>query len=55
MVFDGKQTGINSLTPSNSSKGEGSEYFYTLDGRRLQGKPTKSGVYIFSGHKVVIK
>ena len=29
--------------------------WYTLDGRRLSGKPTRSGVYINNGVKVVIK
>ena len=28
---------------------------YTLDGRKLQGKPTKKGLYIHNGKKVVIK
>ena len=54
MVFD-DATGISSLTPGPSPKGEVSECFYTLDGRRLQGKPTKSGVYVNNGKKIVIK
>jgi hypothetical protein len=29
--------------------------WYTLDGRRLSGKPTRSGIYINGGRKVVIK
>ena len=29
--------------------------WYTLDGRRLNGKPTKKGIYIVNGRKVVIK
>ena len=41
------------------SKEPGSEAvadaWYTLDGRRLQGKPTASGIYINNGKKVVIK
>jgi hypothetical protein len=32
-----------------------SGYFYTLDGRRMDGRPTKKGVYINNGMKVVIK
>ena len=28
---------------------------YTLDGRRLNGKPTRKGLYITNGRKVVIK
>lgn len=29
--------------------------WFTLDGRRLDGKPTQKGLYIVNGHKVVIK
>jgi hypothetical protein len=32
-----------------------SDYWYTLDGLRLSGKPTKKGLYINNGNKVVIK
>ena len=46
---------ITSLTPIPSPKGEGREYFYTLDGRKLDGKPTKKGIYINGGRKVVVK
>ena len=52
---DGNTTGIISLTPGPSPKGEGSDYWYTLDGRRLSGKPSRAGVYINKGNKVVIK
>ena len=31
------------------------DVWYTLDGRKLQGKPTKKGLYIHNGRKVVIK
>ncbi len=30
------------------------DVWYTLDGRRLQGKPTTKGVYIIGGKKAVI-
>ena len=30
-------------------------HWYTLDGRRLNGKPAAKGIYIFKGKKVVIK
>ena len=29
--------------------------WYSLDGRKLQGKPTQKGVYINNGRKVIIK
>ena len=32
-----------------------SEVWYTLDGRRLDGKPTARGIYVNSGRKVVVK
>ena len=50
---DEETTGI-SLTPSLSPEGEGSGY-YTIDGRKLNGKPTQKGVYIMNGKKIVIK
>ena len=52
---EGVTTGIikTSLTPDPSPKGEGSIYT-TLDGLRIEGRPTKKGVYIKDGKKVVI-
>ena len=52
MVFDDETT---SLTPVPSPKGEGSDYWYTLSGTRLNAKPTQKGVYIHNGRKVVVK
>ena len=46
-------TGIRSITPAVSPMSDGS--FYTLDGRKLSGKPTQRGIYIVNGKKVVIK
>ena len=45
---DGETT---SLTPA-LSRGEGA--WYTLDGRKLQGKPTTKGLYIVNGKKVLL-
>ena len=42
-----------SLTSDSSPEGEGK--WYTLNGQKLNGKPTQKGVYIQSGKKVVIK
>ena len=50
---NGETTGIGSLTSEPSSNGEGS--IYSLDGRRLSGKPAQKGVYIVNGKKMVIK
>ena len=44
-----------SLTPAPSPTGEGSGYWFTLDGRKLDKKPTTKGMYIHNGHKAVIK
>jgi Leucine-rich repeat (LRR) protein len=38
----------------NSVKGQSEEWF-TIDGQKLNGKPTKKGVYINNGQQVVIK
>ena len=47
---------ITSLSPVPSPSREGSsQRWYTLDGRKLNGKPTKKGIYINGGRKVVIK
>ena len=51
---DETTTGIHSLTPDPSPKGEGSGY-YTLEGRRLNGMPTQKGIYIHNGNKFAIK
>ena len=34
---------------------KGGEYYYTLSGQRLTGKPTQRGVYIHDGKKIVVK
>ena len=52
LSFDfGDVTGIESLTPDPSPKGEGSEYF-NLNGQRVA-QPTK-GLYIVNGRKVIV-
>lgn len=52
---DSQDTGIRSLTPNPSPFGEGSAQWFTLDGRKLSGKPTAKGLYIYNGKAVVIK
>lgn len=52
--IQGQVTGISLIT-SSSPKSEGSHYFYTLDGRRLNGQPSQKGIYISNGIKVIIK
>ena len=43
-------TGINSITAD-----DGHADWYDLSGRKLNGKPTKKGVFIKNGNKEVIK
>ena len=47
---DGMTTGIRSLTPAPSPKGEGS--IYTLSGQKVQNP--KKGMYIVNGRKVLV-
>ena len=51
IVFD-DETSI-SLTPNPSPQGEGS--WYSIDGRKMEGKPTQKGLYINNGRKVMVK
>jgi hypothetical protein len=53
--FDGEEaTGIISVHGSGFTV-NGSDVWYTLDGRKLDGKPHAKGVYIQNGRKVIIK
>ena len=45
-------TGIRTITDVRGPK---SDIWYTIDGRRLTGKPTQKGLYIVNGRKVAIK
>jgi len=49
---DGETTGIQSMYDDSSSTGN--DEWYTLNGQRIS-KPTKKGLYIHNGKKVVIK
>ena len=50
---DGEETGISATL--NDKREMINDKWYTLDGRKLNGKPTKSGVYINNGRKFIIK
>ena len=55
LSFDGEEeTGII-LTSGPSPKGDGSDYWYTIDGCKLSGKPTQRGMYINNGKKILVK
>jgi hypothetical protein len=46
------QSGIEKMSDGRSKM---EDVWYTLDGRRLTGKPTTKGIYINGRRKVVIK
>ena len=46
----GGTTGISTVSTASETDG-----WYSLDGRKLDGKPAKKGVYINNGKKVVIR
>lgn len=56
--FGGVATGISNASPLNENgqmmNGKDAEW-YNLNGQKLGGKPTSSGLYIVNGKKVVIK
>ena len=54
IVFDDVSTGISELNNSKIEEKE-TDVWYTLDGRRLSVKPSKSGIYIHQGQKEYIK
>lgn len=47
-------TAIESLTDKKQTTAD-SGLWFTIDGRMLSGKPTKKGIYINNGRKVIIK
>lgn len=54
IVFDDDvPTAISAISTSGADTAEGA--WYTIDGRRLSGKPVKVGLYIQNGKKVSIK
>ena len=48
-------TGIDTKRLTDTQHLANGNNWYTLDGRRLSGKPTTKGVYISNNRKVVIK
>ena len=51
LVFDDEATAISDHISEAVSDGD----WYTLDGRKLEGKPTRKGLYIKNGKKVVVR
>ena len=52
--FGDEETGISEIHLSDPSNPSNSSW-YTLDGRRLNGKPSERGIYIFKGIKTMIQ
>ena len=53
--FGDETNGIVSVLSDWKDWSDGSDTWYSIDGRRLSGKPTLKGIYINKGKKVVIK
>ena len=49
--FGDETTGIDASLKDNEPQTD--DYYYSIDGQRLQGKPTKKGIYIHNGKKVI--
>jgi len=47
--------GISSIDNSQSAIGSEAGAWYTIDGRKLSGKPARKGIYIVDGKKVAVK
>jgi hypothetical protein len=54
IVIEGNETGINEIMEGVKREVQDAAW-YSLDGRRLMGKPTKKGLYITNGQKVIVK
>lgn len=56
-IDDDETTGILTppLTPPLIGAGSSEAAWYSLDGRRLSGKPVKKGIYVRNGQKYIVK
>jgi hypothetical protein len=55
VIADGEPTAIDAAPATGDDAAPGATEWYTLDGRKVEGRPTKKGVYISGGRKVVVK
>ena len=55
VIADGEPTAIDAAPASGADAVRGATEWYTLDGRKVDGRPTRKGVYISGGRKVVVK
>ena len=54
-IVDGDATGIESVELRTENGEFATAAWYTLDGRKLNAKPTTKGMYILNGKKVIVK
>jgi hypothetical protein len=52
---DGEVTAIGSLQTKTGEVTFDKDAWYSLDGRRIEGKPTVKGIYVNNGKKIVVK
>ena len=52
---DGEVTAIGSLQTKTGEVTFDEDAWYSLDGRRIEGKPTVKGIYVNNGKKIVVK
>ena len=52
IVFEEDATGISTMSDGRSKM---SDVWYSIDGRKLNADPTKKGLYIVNGSKVIVK
>ena len=52
---NGQVTGIGEIDTQTGEVTLDTGSWYTIDGKKLNGRPTKKGLYINNGHKIVIK
>ena len=55
IIYDDETTGIESIENGKWRIENSAGAWYSLDGRKLEGKPTTKGLYIHNGNKEVIK
>ena len=48
-------TGIQTIDNGQLTMDNYTDEWYTIEGQKLSGKPTKKGVYIYNGKRVVIR
>ena len=51
MMFDDETTALTLV--NSEERTVNSDVWYTLDGRKLQGEPTTTGIYIYNGRKII--